>query len=102
MQEASTTDPILYPSQALASSNDAMTLTYGRSTLDTWDTCGGNIVALNPSSNTSPSREWETVDSIVNTPVLTDDEGDEFADSLPTLYESLEASVWSKYGVTSM
>lgn len=42
------------------------------------------------------------VDSMNNTPALTDDKGDEFAKTLQTLHEGLETSIWVKYSVTSM
>ena len=68
---------------------------------DAWDTCSDGTVAPNPSSHSSPSREWETVNSIINTPASTDDEGDRFGENPQTLYEGLEAGIRFKYGMTS-
>jgi hypothetical protein len=59
------------------------------------------MTATNVSIDSSPSREWETVDSMNETPASTDDDGDEFDDTLRTLQEGIEASIWVTHGVTS-
>ena len=52
-------------------------------------------------SNAWDTLGWETVDSIINTPASTDDEGDRFGENPQTLYEGLKAGIWFKYGMTS-
>jgi hypothetical protein len=100
-QEASNPDVIPHLSRASALSSDTVTLAYGKYTLDSRDDHSRRMTATNVLIDSSPSREWETVDSVNKTPALTDDDGDEFDDTLQTLQEGIEAGIWVTHGVTS-